>query len=110
MCVGSRTRGIIHNKIHLISPGCPLPSIALQVQDRGLKHYSFQPNMPKQCTLDYDTVKSGVMILVIHTVISGIESCGEMTNTTTTMMIKKVISIYVNEFQSFVQLTYMTIT
>ena len=31
----------IHNKIHLIIPGCPRPSIALQEQNRGLKHQSF---------------------------------------------------------------------
>ena len=28
----SCTRGMFHNKIHLISPGCPRPSIALTVQ------------------------------------------------------------------------------
>ena len=32
---------MIHNKIHPISPGCPRPSIALQVQTHGLKHHSF---------------------------------------------------------------------
>ena len=32
-------RGMIHNKIHLISPG---PSIALTVQNRGLKHHSLR--------------------------------------------------------------------
>ena len=30
------TRGMFHNKINLISSGCPLPSIALQVRNRGL--------------------------------------------------------------------------
>ena len=34
--------GIIHNKIHLIRPGCPWPIVAL-VQNRGLKHQSFPP-------------------------------------------------------------------
>ena len=37
----SCTRGMIHAKIHLISRGCPRSSIALQVQNRGLKHHSF---------------------------------------------------------------------
>ena len=32
---------MIHNEIHLISPGCPRPSIALQMQNRGLKRHSF---------------------------------------------------------------------
>ena len=32
---------MIHNKIHLISPGCPRPGIALQVQNRSLQHHSF---------------------------------------------------------------------
>ena len=35
---------MIRNKIHLISPGCPHPSIALQVQNRGLKQNSFISN------------------------------------------------------------------
>ena len=35
----SCTRGKILSKIHLISPGCPRPSIALQMQNRGLKHH-----------------------------------------------------------------------
>ena len=35
------TRGMIQNTIHLISPGCPRPGIALQVQDLGLKHHSY---------------------------------------------------------------------
>ena len=39
--LGFCTRGMIHNKIHPISPGCPQPSIALQVQKRGLEHHSF---------------------------------------------------------------------
>ena len=40
----SPTRGMIHNKIPLINPGYPRPSIALQVQNRGLKHHSlFRP-------------------------------------------------------------------
>ena len=30
-----------HRKIHFISPGCPLPSIALQVQNCSRKHLSF---------------------------------------------------------------------
>ena len=34
-------RGMIHNKIHVICPGCLRPSIALTVQKRGLKHHSF---------------------------------------------------------------------
>ena len=34
-------RGTIHNKFHLICPGCLHPSIALTVQNRGLKHRSF---------------------------------------------------------------------
>ena len=33
----SCTGGMIHNRMHLIVPGCPRPSIALQVQNRGLK-------------------------------------------------------------------------
>ena len=32
---------MIRNKIHLIRPGCLRPSIALTVQNRGLKHHSF---------------------------------------------------------------------
>ena len=32
---------MIHNKIHLIRPGCFRPSIALTVQNHGLKHHSF---------------------------------------------------------------------
>ena len=36
----SYTRGMIHNKIHLFSSGCPRPRIALQVQNGGLKHHS----------------------------------------------------------------------
>ena len=32
---------MIHNKIHLIRPGCLQPSIALTVQNRGLKHHPF---------------------------------------------------------------------
>ena len=37
----SCNRGMIHNKIHFSSPGCPRPSIALQMQNRDLKHHSF---------------------------------------------------------------------
>ena len=33
--------GVIRNNIHLISPGCPRPSVAFQVQNRGLKYHSF---------------------------------------------------------------------
>ena len=40
------TRGMIHNKIHLISPCCPRPSIASTVQSRGLKHHSFIHSFP----------------------------------------------------------------
>ena len=36
----SCTRGMIHNKVHLISSGCPQPGIALQAQNRGLKHHT----------------------------------------------------------------------
>ena len=32
------TNGVIQNKIHLITPSCPRPSIAFTVQIRGLKH------------------------------------------------------------------------
>ena len=32
----SCTKGMIHSKIHLIYPGCPRPSIALQVQNLAL--------------------------------------------------------------------------
>ena len=32
---------MIHNKIHLIRPGCLRLSIVLAVQNRGLKHHSF---------------------------------------------------------------------
>ena len=32
---------MIPNKIRLIIPGCPPPSIALQVQIRSLKHHPF---------------------------------------------------------------------
>ena len=32
---------MIHYKIHLSSPGCPRPSIALQVQNRGLAKTPF---------------------------------------------------------------------
>ena len=32
---------LLHNKIHLISPGCFRPSIALQVQNRDLEYQSF---------------------------------------------------------------------
>ena len=35
----SCTRGMRHNKIHLINPGCPWSSIALQVQNRVLKTF-----------------------------------------------------------------------
>ena len=35
------TSGMIHNKIQLIRPGCPRLSIALQVQNHGLKQNSF---------------------------------------------------------------------
>ena len=35
------TMGIMHNNINLISSGCPRPSIAFHVQNRGLKHQSF---------------------------------------------------------------------
>ena len=34
-------RAMIHNKINLISPSCPRPNIALQVQNHDLKHQSF---------------------------------------------------------------------
>ena len=37
----SCARGMIHNKIKYIRPGGLLPSIALTVQSRGLKHDSF---------------------------------------------------------------------
>ena len=37
----SCTRGMIHNKIHRISPVCPWPSITLKVKNCGLKHDSF---------------------------------------------------------------------
>ena len=37
----SCARGMVHNKIHLIRQGCLRPSIALTVQNRGLKHQSF---------------------------------------------------------------------
>ena len=36
----SCTRGMIHNKLSLISPGCPRPCIALQLSNRGLQHHS----------------------------------------------------------------------
>ena len=36
----SYARGMVHNKIHHIHPGCLRPSIALTVQNRGLKHQS----------------------------------------------------------------------
>ena len=32
---------MFHNKIYLPHPGCLWPSIALTVQNRGLKHHSF---------------------------------------------------------------------
>ena len=35
------TRGMIHNKVHLISQSCPRHIIALHVQNRCLKHHSF---------------------------------------------------------------------
>ena len=35
-------RDMIDNESHLISPGCPRTTLALQVQNRGLKHHSFQ--------------------------------------------------------------------
>ena len=47
---------MIRTKIHLISSGCPQLSLALTVQNRGLKHHSFhfsnyavQSNSLKQC-------------------------------------------------------------
>ena len=43
----SCTRVKIHNKIHSISTGCPRPSIALEVQNCGLKHQSFVCNWSK---------------------------------------------------------------
>ena len=33
--------GMIHNKIHLLSPGCLRPRVAFQVQNHGLKRQSF---------------------------------------------------------------------
>ena len=44
MCI----KGMTHNKIHIIRPGCPLPSIALQMPNRGLKHHSFNFIYPKR--------------------------------------------------------------
>ena len=32
---------MVHNKIHFIRPGCRRPSIALTVQNRGLKYETF---------------------------------------------------------------------
>ena len=49
----SCTRGMLHNKIHLTSPSCPLPSIALQVQNRGLKHQSFKDDLISPITHFY---------------------------------------------------------
>ena len=37
----SPAKGAFHNKIQLISAGCPRSSIALQVQNHDLKHHSF---------------------------------------------------------------------
>ena len=37
---------MIHNKIHLISPGCPRPNISLQVQNRDLEHQPFHFSSP----------------------------------------------------------------
>ena len=37
----SCTRGMIQHKIHLNNPGCPRPSIALKMQNRGLKYLPF---------------------------------------------------------------------
>ena len=37
----SCTRGLSRTKIHLISPGCPQPSIALLGQNHSLKHQSY---------------------------------------------------------------------
>ena len=44
----SCTRGMFHNKIHLISPGCPWSSIALQIQNDALKHLPSQHVQPMQ--------------------------------------------------------------
>ena len=41
--------GMIHNKFHLISPGCPQPSIALQ-QNHGLKHQSSGTHWSQECS------------------------------------------------------------
>ena len=36
----SCTRGMIHNKIHRVSPGCPPPSIGLQVEAYDTNHFN----------------------------------------------------------------------
>ena len=41
---------MIHNKIQPFSPDCPQPSIALQMQNHGLKHHSFH-SIPLLCLL-----------------------------------------------------------
>ena len=50
-------QGMIHNKIHHMRPGCFWPSIALTVQNRGLKHhslmYSFIQEITYMCTVDF---------------------------------------------------------
>ena len=47
--------GAFHNKIHSIRPGCFRPSIALTMQNRGLRqqmHFiSFAPELDLRCTL-----------------------------------------------------------
>ena len=37
----SWARDMVHNKVHLIRPGCLGPNIDLAKQNRGLKHQSF---------------------------------------------------------------------
>ena len=47
----SYTRGMIHSKIHLISPDVPGP-VYLTVQNRGLKHLSFIHCIPGSSDLE----------------------------------------------------------
>ena len=60
---------MIHNKICLIRPGCLRPSIALTVQNRGLKHHSFIV-LHKMCL----NKKSAWKKVILHVSVDGSSS------------------------------------
>ena len=57
-------------KIHLISTGCPRPSIALQMQNHGIKHHSFIPKGTSlRCAVKVKiTMKRGRYVELVHCV------------------------------------------